>query len=160
MKQFICALTLATIILFTAGCSKSGDSPSSGPKAILTSGKWQITGGTVTLSYPGIEPITKSIKELTPSCMLDNYTIFKADGTGTTDEGATKCDPSAPQVKDNNGQWELQDNNTKLKLSDPTTGIAITCDILQLNDAGMQLHATITNQGAANNTIYIFTHIK
>lgn len=159
MKRIFSVLTVLAVILFTAGCNKSTDSPS-GAKAILTSGKWQITGGTVSLSYPGIPTITQDVKDIFQSCILDNYTIFKTDGTGTTDEGATKCDPSDPQVKDADGHWALQDNDTKLVLNDPASGITVTCNILQLNDAGMKLQATITNQGATSNTTYIFTHIK
>ena len=33
-------------------------------------------------------------------CEKDDITIFKADGTFTIDEGATKCDPDDPQIND------------------------------------------------------------
>ncbi len=159
--KFIYALTLSVAILFFAGCSKSGDGPSSsGAKATLTSGKWQITGGTVSLSYPGIPTQTTDVATILSSCILDNYIIFETDGTGTTDEGATKCDASAPQVKKNNGTWSLQENDTKLIISDPASGLTVTCNILQLTDAGMKLQFAITNQGATSNTTYIFAHIK
>ena len=137
MKQVFYVSSFLAIILFSAGCSKSGDSPSSsGTKATLTSGKWQITGGTVSLSYPGIPTTTADVTTALPACILDNYTIFETDGTGTTDEGATKCDASAPQVKKNNGTWSLQENDTKLIISDPASGLTVTCNILQLTDTG------------------------
>ena len=159
MKQIFYTLSLFAVILLATGCSKSADSPS-GAKAILTSGKWQITGGTVALSYPGIPTQTEDIHDVLPSCILDNYSIFKPDGTGVSDEGATKCSPGDPQVKEGNGNWKLLDNDTRLLISDPASGLAITCNILQLDDNGMKLQFAITNMGATSNTTYIFKHIK
>lgn len=159
MKLFY-AFTFSAIILLT-GCSKSSDTPSStSARGILTSGKWQITGGNVSFSYPGIPTQTSDIDKYMSSCELDNYIIFKTDGIAATDEGATKCDPSDPQVQDNTGHWELQSNNTKLVLTDPASGLTITCDVLQLDNNTMKLQFNVTNQGATSSTTYIFTHIK
>lgn len=45
-------------------------------------------------------------------CQLDNTYTFKSDGTGTTDEGATKCNSTDPQTTP--FTWVFKNNGTVL----------------------------------------------
>jgi hypothetical protein len=47
-------------------------------------------------------------------CMLDNTYIFNKNGSGTIDEGPTKCNPSALQATP--FSWTFADNETSINL--------------------------------------------
>jgi hypothetical protein len=149
-------LTVFSVILILSSCKKDSDSPK-GASAILTSGKWQITASTSVFNIAGA-PQTVDIFSSLPSCTQDNYYIFNSDGTGTTDEGATKCDDSDPQTT-SNGNWQLLNNDTQLQAGD-ITGAQITADIKQLDNSTMVLEYTTEANGITSTTTTTYHHVN
>jgi hypothetical protein len=151
--QKISLFSILVLLTVLSGCKKSGSSPS-GPESILTSGKWQLVSSTSIISG-----ITEDLYALIPPCQRDNYGIFNADGTTTSDEGPTKCSSTDPQTR-SGGNWKLLDNNTKLQLADPISGLIITANIVQLDDNTMKLSYTTNYGGLSANTTSGYKHVK
>jgi hypothetical protein len=148
-------LTVCSVILILSSCKKNSDSPNSA-SAILISGKWQITASTSTFTIAG-DNQTVDIFSSLPSCVQDNYYIFNSDGTGTTDEGATKCDDSDPQTT-SNGNWQLLNNDTQLQAGD--TGAEITADVKQLDNSTLVLEYETVANGITSTTTTTYHHIN
>jgi hypothetical protein len=82
---FLCVLIAANFFIFSS-CNKSDYSPPT-PKTktqLLTQGTWKFKSATAS----GTD-ISGSLQ----TCQKDNILTFAAAGTGTVDEGATKCNP-------------------------------------------------------------------
>ncbi len=94
MKKLL-FLLLATVTL--GACKKdAGSSPTSSNTDLLIAKHWQITAYTTDYTTNG--PISAvDVYATAMPCYLDNTTTFTSGGVVETDEGATKCDPSAPQ---------------------------------------------------------------
>lgn len=161
MKQLIlsaCALSL----LFATSCKKDNDSnPSNGGgnssrKTTLTSGKWKMIASTTTYSVAG-QTFNVDLYAMLQSCTTDNLFFFNSDGTATQDEGATKCNASAPQTSAA-GNWSLGDNDTKLIGS--FSGTNITADILELSNTSMKLRYVTNYTGIPATTTTTYTHIN
>jgi predicted HNH restriction endonuclease len=120
MKKLI--LSAFAIVVVLSSCSKSDDNTPSEPAPsntqltrteIITSKNWKLTANTLN----GQDRF--SIKK---DCVKDDIFQFKTDGSYIRDEGATKCDPSDPQIIISS-TWKFLDNETKLELDGSTTNI-------------------------------------
>jgi hypothetical protein len=61
------------------------------------------------------------------SCEKDDQIIFRTNNTYEENEGATKCDPSDPQII-SSGAWAFTNNETKI-----TVNVEVTIDQLDEN---------------------------
>ena len=154
MKKLLLAFTAVTL-LFSA-CKKDDDG-GSGKKSILTSGKWLITSSSSIVQFPS--PIGNQTVDLLatfPACQQDNLYIFNQDGTGTTDEGATKCSSSDPQQK-TAGSWALINNDTQLTVSDGS-GTSVTADIQTLDNTTLMIKYVTVANGITSTTVTTYAH--
>lgn len=159
MKSIFSILLVISAALFFAGCSKNSNSPKDA-RGILISGKWQLQSSVSDITIPGRASDTEDNYAKMDECEKDNYFIFNSDGTGTTDEGTTKCNSSDPQTE-KSGNWALLSNNTKLELSDPAqSGVFVTGDVLQLDDSILKFKYTISVGGYTSVTTTVLRHIK
>ena len=126
MKGFIIAAT--ALLLATAGCSSNdkdskNGSASDGPPSkveLLTDKKWKPTEATV---EPGLDMNGDGTAntELVasgeiPPCKMDDIEEYDADGTYTSDQGATKCSESADQTE--TIKWAFNADSTEI-ISNP-----------------------------------------
>jgi len=76
----------------------NGRAPSSSKSntTYVTQSSWKIQSVGIDANKDGTVDYdaTSSLQ----ACQLDNIYTFKSDGTGTTDEGATKCNSTDPQT--------------------------------------------------------------
>lgn len=112
MKKTLLVLSMivGSALIFNS-CKKDDDASASTNTEKIT-GTW--TASDLIL---GGQSLWSSVEDCSKD---DNYT-FKADGTGTFDEGATKCDPDDPQSEP--ATWKFIDNETKLVLDGDTSTI-------------------------------------
>ena len=145
--KFILAF-LSTIILFTA-CKK--DSTNNKPKTntdLLVQSSWKFDNATVS----GID-ISSQIQ----GCQKDNTLTFAAGGTGTLDEGATKCSSNDPQSSP--FTWSFATNETVLHVSATLfTGGSSDFNIVTLNETQLILSQNIDISGTSQNAIVSFKH--
>ena len=97
---------LLCVSVFT-GCGDDDNPAGSGgdPTAALTGKNWKMTAFTVDPGFNvGGVTITDFFAQM-DACAKDDIQNFKANGTFTVDEGASKCDPADPQTR--TGTWVL-----------------------------------------------------
>ena len=101
-------------LLLTTSCNKDDDATPDKAK-LLTNGSWKMSAMTVDppIDWFGI-PVTDVFAKL-PTCVTDDFAVFKTNGTVIYDEGASKCEPADPQTS--NGTWSLNTAQTILTLT-------------------------------------------
>jgi hypothetical protein len=102
-------LILACSLLFGA-CKKNNDkdnTPAQKTKTeLISTGTWKFSSATVGGT---------NVSAFLQSCQKDNTMTFTATGTGTVDEGATKCNGGDPQTSP--FTWNFASNETILHVS-------------------------------------------
>jgi hypothetical protein len=106
---------------------------------MLTAKKWKLVG----LTVGGADFYSQF-----DDCDKDDTFEYKTDGTYIEDEGATKCDPSDPQVI-TTATWKFTDNETKLEADGVTATIkelTATKMVLEGDFLGSPAVSTFSNQ--------------
>jgi hypothetical protein len=143
----IAVLTLL-VFLFVTSCSKSNSSTAKTKTELLTQSSWKFSNAKVSGA---------DVSAFLQACQKDNILVFATAGTGTLDEGATKCNSSDPQS--NPFTWNFASNETVLHVSTVLfTGGSSDFDIVSLTDAQLVLSQNITVQGSTQNAVVTFIH--
>ncbi|NTS42472.1 hypothetical protein HRG84_16340 [Flavisolibacter sp. BT320] len=111
MKIFSAAGALCFCLLFSS-CQKEDDKPSKTGE--ISSSPWVHESSGIDTDKNGTIDISLLMAGV-PECRLDNVLTFRADGSATAGEGATKCNTSDPATT--NFNWSFTDNETTLNLS-------------------------------------------
>ncbi|MDH7462282.1 hypothetical protein QEG73_13370 [Chitinophagaceae bacterium 26-R-25] len=150
-KAAMIVLTVAVI----AGCHKNDSAPSK--TDLLTSGSWRLTASHVdpAIDANGDGVVENDIFAVALPCVKDNLMTFKREGTYTIDEGATKCDPSAPQIMESSN-WKFMDNESKIVIGDP--GYEETGQLLELSSTVLQIKIFIDDGGSGLNVTQTYGH--
>ncbi|RYY10949.1 MAG: hypothetical protein EOO04_36090 [Chitinophagaceae bacterium] len=113
MRKQLYSLTILAFSLITIlpSCSKDDDTPSDGPKTeLLIKSSWKFQKAEAGI----LGDVSSEIED----CIKDNLLIFVSastgatSGTGTLDEGTTKCDNADPQTRP--FDWEFRNNGAVL----------------------------------------------
>lgn len=103
---FLCVLITANFFIF-GSCNKSDDPPAPKTKTqLLIQGTWKFKSATAS----GTD-VSSSLQ----ACQKDNIITFAAAGTGTIDEGPSKCNAIDPQIS--SLTWNFASNETILHIS-------------------------------------------
>jgi len=106
MKKIIfTGLAFSTLLLFIVSCQKDSDNPKTKTE-LLTMASWKFSSATAS----GID-----VSAALQACQKDNIYTFATGGTGTADEGATKC--NAGDAQNAPFTWSWQSNETILQIS-------------------------------------------
>src|SRR6478672_8767305 len=106
---------LTVVLLFCSllSCKKKKEEPTK--TQLITSSSWKYDNGGIDQDRNGSVDFTFESTGLLQPCILDNTGKFNSDGSGLADEGATKCNTTAPQTTA--FTWSFQNNETELKLT-------------------------------------------
>ena len=108
-KQILSIIScIAISILFLTGCQKD-DNPAPAAKTkteLISQSTWKFSAATV-----GGTNVSGSLQ----ACQKDNIMTFVAAGTGTIDEGPTKCNSGDPQT--NPFTWNFVSSETVVHVS-------------------------------------------
>jgi len=147
-RKFI--LTLVSAIVLFIACSKDSDNNNT-PKTktdFLVQGSWKFDNVTVNGA---------DVSSLIQGCQKDNTITFAAGGTGTLDEGATKCNSGDPQTSP--FTWSFASNETVLHVTATLfTGGSSDFNIVTLDDNQLVLSQNINIAGTSQNAIVTFKH--
>ncbi len=117
--------------------------------------KYYITRTTWKFSVAKVGGINASA--FLQTCQKDNILTFAAAGTGTNDEGATKCAPGDPQTTP--FSWNFVASETQIFISSTLfTGGNNTFTIVTLSATQLILSQTITLSGVPQNVEVTFIH--
>ena len=127
MKKVI-LISLSIMALSFYSCKEDSETPEI-PKTkteLLCASAWKYFSATIT---PGIEingVMTNNLFEGADPCDLDDLEIYKSDGTGSFDDGPTKCDPSDPQSDP--FTWKFNTTETTLTIDPDDVYDIVTLD--------------------------------
>ncbi|HEY0434027.1 MAG TPA: lipocalin family protein [Chitinophagaceae bacterium] len=148
MKSIYTLCIACSVLLTFAGCKKSSDSKPKTKTEIISQSSWKIDNAKVS----GID-VTSSLD----ACEIDNILTFSSNGTGTLDEGATKCDASDPQS--NPFSWNFASNETMLHISTVViSGGSSDFTIVTLNDTQLVLSQDVDISGTTQTATISFKH--
>ncbi|MFI5132717.1 MAG: lipocalin family protein [Chitinophagales bacterium] len=149
MKQLILKITSA-IILFSSSlpaCNKSSSHIKTNTE-LLTQSTWRFSTATV-----GGTDVSAFLQ----TCQKDNILTFVSAGTGTLDEGATKCNSGDPQTTP--FTWSLMSTETILHISTVLfTGGSSDFNIITLSETQLVVSQNITVSGTTQNAVVTFIH--
>jgi hypothetical protein len=149
MKPAKFSLAIVLLLsLFFAACKKSSGDKAKTNTVLITQTSWKFDNAKVS----GVD-----VSSLLQACETDNILTFSTAGTGTVDEGATKCNSSDPQT--NPFTWNFASNETVLHISAVLfTGGSSDFNIVTLNDTQLVLSQNITVSGSTQNAVVTFKH--
>lgn len=111
---------------------KTDDTTAKTKTELISAAPWKYIFGTVS---PGLlinGNVVTDISAGVPECILDDIEIFYDDGTGSLDEGPTKCNPLDPQSED--FMWFFNSEETTLTYDDETFNLnTLTKDTLAIS---------------------------
>jgi hypothetical protein len=155
MTRFVskAALVILTAAAIT-GCKKKSDDMSNATKTqLLTNGSWKMTseifdsGDRADLPYEMIN--------YEPTYFRDDLYMFKTDGTYIHDEGATKRNPSSPQIAEE-GTWRMSADESVIVIDGTFKNVA---HVLELSSAVLKFKYIDTTWGMFYSTrTYTFRH--
>jgi len=138
-------LAIASVAVFSS-CNKDDDKSSSKTK-LLTSGTWKIILAEEKENGGAWEDVTDI--QFAP-CTQDDRLKFSEPNVITSDEGATKCDPSDPQTQ--TGTWAFVSNGQGIDLDGELY------DIDELNGHTFKISYTETFGGESYSYRLTFVH--
>lgn len=99
--------SLAIVLFFLTACQKDDNLPVLKTKTeLLSQSAWKFSAATVSGT---------DASGYLQTCQKDNVYTFVSSGTGTIDEGPSKCDTNDPQSS--SFTWTLTSNDTILNIS-------------------------------------------
>lgn len=157
MTQFTkkAAFILLSVAVMT-GCKKD-DNKSKSKTELLTSGSWKQTSiyFSPAVDWNGDGQTENEVINLYQPCDRDDLMTFKTNGTVVSDEGASKCDPSGPQIIETTN-WKFSDNETKIMLGDP--GQEESAQLLELSASVLKVKITAVEGGVTYTETLTFGH--
>lgn len=150
-KQRLLWLTITAFsILSFTGCGKD-DPPAPVPKTkteLISLSSWKFSGATVGGS---------DVSAFLQACQKDNTILFAAAGTGTLDEGASKCNAGDSQTSPYT--WSFQSGETQLFISATLfTGGSSTFTLVTLSETQLVLSQSIIVGGTPQTAVVTFIH--
>jgi hypothetical protein len=150
-KRLILLCGIFAFFLFmNSSCSKDDSNPPSAKTKteLITKTTWKFSDAKVGGA---------SVAAFLQTCQKDNILTFLAAGTGTADEGATKCNAADPQT--NPFTWSFQTSETVLFVSTPFfAGGSSTFMIVSLTETELVVSQDITVSGSTQNAVITFVH--
>jgi len=155
MKQrFIALLAFSALIIY--GCAKEKSKGDNKTQTISQS-SWKYQSASVDQDNNGtgdfaVPPGTFQ------NCETDNVITFKTDGTGTLDEGASKCNTADPQTI--SFTWNFSANETILNINTPIlAGVGGDFKIITLTNTQLVLSKLLTVPGIPAPVTIIVTFV-
>lgn len=158
MKKFTILVLALAFVAAISSCKKDEDStPATGKTKteILTAKAWKETARTISPAISVNGNMVTDLYALDDECDKDDLYKFKIDKTFTQEEGATKCDPSDPQIYAT-GTWAFNADETKLILTYTGLGSS-TSNIIEVTETTAKLSQVETNNGVEYTTTTTYT---
>jgi len=158
MKKQLLLILSAILILSISSCKKDDDNANL--NGVISSGSWKIVASTSVTDFTSVGAgiVNSDLYAMLSPCQKDNTFKFNANGTGSLDEGATKCNASDPQTTDNAFGWEIS-NNKLTTTSSNAIMPSLTSDILQLDDNTLKIKYDTNLGGYPSTTTTTYTKI-
>jgi hypothetical protein len=134
---------LMTLTTVWTACSKhnSSDNNSNSQVTLMTQAVWRYDTSGIDLNKDGQIDLADTLA----TCFKDNTYLFKTDSTVIVDEGATKCDASAPQTA--TYSWSISKDNPPVIKTDADPILASGIKVKELTSTKLTVYKDTTIQG-------------
>lgn len=149
-KQIVLLTTVFFAAIFTlSSCQKDDNLPVLKTKTqLITQSPWKYSSAV--RDGVNLDPFLQT-------CQKDNITTLAAAGTGTTDEGATKCNVADPQSV--SFTWSFQSGETMLLTSAALIpGGSTTSTIVTLSETQLVVSQPYLLAGVTKDAVVTFVH--
>ena len=148
-KQVLWIIAAALIFTPAIPACKKDDTPAAKTKTELISlSLWKFDNAKV-----GTSDVTAFLK----TCEKDNTIVFNANGSGTIDEGATKCNAGDPQSR--TFTWSFLSSETLLQINTPLfAGGTGNITLVTLTETQLTGSQNIDVNGTSQTAIVTFKH--
>ena len=124
------------------------DAPAKTKTQLISASVWKFDNAKV-----GGNDVTAFLK----ACEKDNTILFNANGTGTIDEGATKCNAGDPQSRA--FTWAFLTNETLLQINTPLfAGGTGNITLVTLSETQLVGSQNIDVNGTSQTAVVTFKH--
>jgi hypothetical protein len=150
MKNQITSLLtgLLSVLFLLSSCEKNNGPAPKTKTDLIAQGTWKFSAATVGGS---------DVSGLLQTCQKDNVLTFVAAGSGTVDEGLTKCNMADPQT--NPFTWSFASSETILNVSATLfTGGSSVFTVVSLTETQLIVSQNITVGGSTQNAVVTFIH--
>jgi hypothetical protein len=157
MNTKILSFVLVVSFLAFQGCKDDEETATITPAAktkteLISASPWIVSAGTVSPGMPyGEGNLITDLFSMSEPCEKDDETIFKADGTGSSNEGASKCNPEDPQEYDT-FTWTFNSEETELIQDGDTLSISA------LSETNMVVTTILIEDGTSYTVTATFGH--
>ena len=157
MNTKILSFVLVVSFLAFQGCKDDEETATITPAAktkteLISASPWIVSAGTVSPGMPyGEGNLITDLFSMSEPCEKDDETIFKADGTGSQNEGATKCDPQGGQEL-GAFTWSFNATETELIKDGDTFGLE------ELSETNMVVTTILIEDGTSYTVTSTFGH--
>jgi hypothetical protein len=151
MKNLKISIAMLTLIgLVFAACKKSSPNqqePKSNTELIVEAG-WKFDNATSN----GVD-----VSSILQTCEKDNVYTFASAGSGSVDEGATKCNAGDPQTSP--FTWNFATNETVLHVSTSLfPGGSSDFSLVTLSESQLVVSQSVLIGGSSQNVVATFKH--
>jgi hypothetical protein len=157
MNTKISSFVLVVSFLAFQGCKDDEETATITPVAktkteLISVSPWILSASTVNPGFDdGEGNLITDLFSMNEPCDNDDEIIFMADGTGSENEGATKCDPDGEQEL-GTFAWSFNATETEIRAFGDTLGIS------ELSETKMILTTILTEDGLSNTITVTFEH--
>ena len=150
MNTKILSFVLLGSFLAFQGCKDDEGSTTPAAKTkteLLSASPWIMSAGTISPGIPdGEGNVITDFFSTDEACEKDDENIYVADGTGSSNEGASKCNPDDPQEYDT-FTWTFNSEETEIMQDGDTLSI------VTLSETNMVLTNIETMQDGTSYTV-------
>ena len=113
MRTKFLILAIFSFVFFSCKKDDSSSPGTTNNTTILAQQSWKFNNAGLDPNKDGT--IDQDVSSQVPACLKDNSVTFSTDGSGTVDEGATKCNTSDPQTLP--FTWSFASNETLININ-------------------------------------------
>jgi hypothetical protein len=155
MNTKILSFVLLGSFLAFQGCKDDEGSTTPAAKTkteLLSASPWIVSSITANPGIPdGEGNLITDLFSMDEPCRKDDETVYTADGTGSSNEGASKCNPEDSQEYDT-FTWTFNSEETEIMQDGDTLSI------VALSEANMVLSTVLTEDGTSYTLTATFGH--
>lgn len=140
LKTAAVVMAVATLTACSKGSSKKSNTE------LLTKAAWKLQTGGLDADKNG----TVDLEDSFEACELDNLITFVTGGTGTVDEGPTKCDPADDQST--SFAWQFKNDEKEIEFDGESY------KIYSIDDTNLKIYFEETSGGTTVRYLFILKH--
>lgn len=147
-------LAAVLVVLRSSSCKKDDDpTPAKTKTQLLTQANWKLVKAEIRSSPTAA---WSDYTAFLSACEKDNLTVFRANLTYENNEGATKCNPTDPQIVDS-GTWAFLNNETQIQVT-PAADPPETLNLELLDENTLIVNGVDNSTGSTLYTRATFGH--